>query len=164
MRILITGTPGTGKSTIGKKLAKALGLLYVDVHSHIIKHHLHSGYDRSRRCYIIDGKTLQKVAKDFQNEVILDSLASHEIFPADICIVTICDLKTLSLRLKKRGYSAKKITENVEAEAFEICKLEAIEKGHKVFVIDTTKNVALKKILFCLKKALSSKKYYHELV
>jgi adenylate kinase len=163
MKILITGTPGTGKSTLGKKIAKALRLQYVDIHSYVIKHKLHDGYDRTRKCYLIPEKTLRKIANLYADDVVLDSHMSHEIKSADVCIVTTCDLSVLSKRLQKRKYNASKIAENVEAEAFEICKMEAIEKGHKVLVVDTSKKFSMRYLLLFLKKTVSSKKRYHEL-
>jgi adenylate kinase len=58
---------------------------------------------------------------------------------ADLCIVTHCDLKTLQQRLGRRCYNKKKIRENLDAEIFDVCLVEAIEQGHKTITFDTTK-------------------------
>ena len=57
----------------------------------------------------------------------------------DLCIVTKCGLKKLKKRLEKRKYNKKKIRENLDCEIFDICLNEAMEKGHKVKIVDTSK-------------------------
>ena len=54
--IIVTGTPCTGKTTIAKKLSKKLNYKYIDVSKLITKHNLSSGYDKKRKCKIIDTK------------------------------------------------------------------------------------------------------------
>jgi broad-specificity NMP kinase len=46
-------------------------------------------------------------------------------------------LKKLKKRLEKRNYSKSKIRENLDAEIFDVCLVEAKEKGHKIKVIET---------------------------
>ena len=46
-------------------------------------------------------------------------------------------LKTLKKRLEKRGYSKEKVRENLDAEIFDTCRIEALEAGHNVEVIYT---------------------------
>jgi adenylate kinase len=143
--IIVTGTPGTGKTTVAKKLAKLLNADYVDVNQVIKTHELSEGYDRKRRCKIIDTKRLNKwlgkiieKSKDF---CVIDSHLSHYL-PKEIvskCIVTKCNLKLLSMRLKRRGYPTAKVKENLECEIFDICLTEAQDAGHDTIVIDTSK-------------------------
>lgn len=52
--ILITGTPGTGKSTTADLLASATGLQHIDVGSLVKRAGLHSGYDEELDTYYID--------------------------------------------------------------------------------------------------------------
>ena len=117
MIIIVTGTPGTGKTTHAKALAKRERYTYVDVNE-VIK------------------KNNKKI-----NGIIIDSHLSHYLAPelVDRCMVMRCsDLKKLRKRLKKRGYSLQKIKENLEAELMETCLQEAMEKGHRVEIIDGT--------------------------
>ncbi len=58
--IIVTGTPGTGKTTIAKKLAKKLNYYYIDANKIISKYKLSEGYDRKRRTKIVDVKKLNK--------------------------------------------------------------------------------------------------------
>lgn len=72
----------------------------------------------------------------------------------DMCIVLTCsDLKVLQQRLKKRKYSPQKIRENLDAEIFQVCLVEARERGQKVVVVDTARESS-GKILQELRKNL----------
>ncbi len=147
--IVITGTPGTGKSVLAKKLSLLLGYAYFDVNSFVKKSHLYGSYDAKRRSYVVDeaklGRELAKVRlkalQRGEKGLLLDSHLSH-FLPAkyaSLCIVARCSLKTLQNRLRKRGYPAAKVQENLEAEIFEVCLSEARELGHRVLVFDTAK-------------------------
>ena len=48
--IVVTGSVGSGKTTVSKKLARKLKLSYVDVNRLITKEKLDSGYDKKRKC------------------------------------------------------------------------------------------------------------------
>lgn len=144
MIIIVTGTPGTGKTTLAKKIAKNKNLKYVDVSKLIKENNLSDGFDKKRNCDIIDikklNKELIKIIKKEKN-IIIDSHLSHYLPRkyVDLCIVTKCTLKTLEKRLKKRGYKKSKIRENLDAEIFDTCRTEAEEKSHKVKVVWTDK-------------------------
>jgi adenylate kinase len=151
--IIITGTPGTGKTTVAKKLAKLLGYRYIDVNQVIAHNKLSEGYDRKRKCKIIDAKKLNKALVDVINDgkdgLVIDSHLSH-FLPnryVDVCIVTRCKLKTLKRRLTIRGYDPEKIHENLESEIFEVCLTEAKEKKHKIVEVSTDKQIDYKKLI-----------------
>ncbi len=142
--IIITGTPGVGKSTLAKKLVKVLGKRWkrLDLHQHYQE--LASGYDREGKCYEIPLKELEKLVRKLKEEsnLIFDSHLAH-LLPrslVDLCLILTCsDLKLLRNRLQKRKYSPRKIEENLQAEIFQNCLEEAKEKGHKVLVFDVAK-------------------------
>ncbi len=147
--IIVTGSVGTGKTTLSKKLAKQLGFRYIDVNMLIKEQRLASGYDKKRRCKIIDIKKLNKeLIKLLKNDVVVDSHLSHYL-PSkhvDLCIVTKCKIKELHKRLKKRRYPKEKIRENLDCEIFDVCLTEAMQYSHNIFVIDTTKGLNTDKI------------------
>ena len=146
MIIAVTGTPGTGKTTLAKKIAKFKGFTYLDVCELIHEKKLTEKYDEERECDVVDMEKLAKEIKTLIKEhedLVIDSHLSHYLPQdlIDLVVVTKCDLLTLKKRLKKRGYSPHKIQENVDAEIFDICLNEAIEDKHNVIVVNTNKKV-----------------------
>ena len=145
--ILITGSVGSGKTTLSKKISKYFNIDYIDVNKVIKIERLSEGYDKKNMCDIIDikrlNKSLIKIIKDSNKGVVIDSHLSHYISEkyVDLCIVTKCKLNILKNRLVKRRYSKKKIKDNLEAEIFNICFEEAKEKGHKILIVDTSKGI-----------------------
>lgn len=143
---IVTGTPGTGKTTVAKRLAQKQRAVYIDVND-IIKHNkLKEGYDKKRKAAIIDTKKLNKILIQIIKEarqkgisLVIDSHLAHYVNPKhiDLCIVTKTGLKKLQIRLKKRGYHKAKIQENLECEIFDVCLTEAQEIGHKIKIIET---------------------------
>lgn len=153
--IIVTGIPGTGKTTLAKKLSKKLDFHYLDANEIIKEYDISEGYDKKRDTNIIDTKKLNLALikeinnhKKIENGIIIDSHLSHYLPKrhVDVCIVTKCDLKELENRLRNKKYSKSKIRENMDAEIFDICLSEAKERGHKVLVVDTTKGINIDNI------------------
>ena len=156
--ITISGTPGTGKTTLAKKLSKRLNYKHIDVNEVIKKYGISEEYDGKRKCNVVDIKKLNKfLIKEINqykktkgiNGVIIDSHLSHYLPKnnIDLCIITKCGLAILKNRLKKKGYSKEKIRENLDCEIFDICLNEAKENNHKIFIVNTTKDINMKSIL-----------------
>jgi len=59
--IIVTGIPGTGKTTLAKELAKKLNFQYIDVNKVIKDNKLSEKYDKKRKSKIVDIKKLNKV-------------------------------------------------------------------------------------------------------
>ena len=142
MIIIISGTPGTGKTTFAKKIAKEKNLEYIDVKKIIEENNLSEGFDKKRNTKIIDVEKLNKILLKLISEkknIVIDSHMSHYL-PSDvvdICYITKCSLPILKKRLEERNYSEEKIRENLDAEIFDTCRIEALEKGHKIKVVKT---------------------------
>ncbi len=156
--IVVTGTPGTGKTIVSRWLASQFKFLYIDVKQIIKGEKLYESYDQKNKCYVVEEKKLvlhlKKVIKKTKQNIIFDSHLAHDLPPSvvDLCIVATCPLKALQRRLKARGYTKKKIKDNLDAEIFEVCKIEAEEQGHHVLQVDTARPwkeelaVAIKKL------------------
>ncbi|MBW2987621.1 AAA family ATPase [Candidatus Woesearchaeota archaeon] len=154
MIIIVTGSVCSGKTTHAKRLVKekrkkGLNYKYIDVNKIVMenKTQVSAKYNRKLKTYDINTDKLNKLlikkiieAKKQKQSLVIDSHLSHYL-PAkyvDKCIVMRCsDLKELKRRLKKRGYSEKKVMDNLEAEIMESCLQDAIAFGHKVKIVDS---------------------------
>jgi len=155
MIIVVTGSVGCGKTKVSKLISKKYCLKYLDVNELIEKEKLEDGYDKVRRCKIVDVKKLNKklieLIKEEKN-LVIDSHLGHYLDEkyVDLCVVVKCGLEVLKKRLEKRKYSKSKVKDNLDSEIFDVCFVEALERGHNVKVVDTTKG--LKDLKLKLKK------------
>jgi adenylate kinase len=156
--ILITGTPGTGKSSLAKELSLSTHWKVLDLKKFVQKHTLAVGYDRERKSQIVDSGRLARELVKFIDAyrqshdggrrpsgpvhgLIIEGHMSHflPVEHADTCIVTKTHISELNRRLMSRRYHKAKIRENLESEIFDICLEEARNAGHRIMVIDTTR-------------------------
>jgi len=142
--IVISGTPGTGKTTLAKILEKKLPFHYFPLKSLIKK--ISESYDHQKKCFVVDlkklNKTILQIIKEKKCNLIFASHLLHHLpkKKVDLCIITKCsDLKKLKRRLSQKKYPQKKIAENLECEIFDVCLNQAKEKKHHLLVIDTSK-------------------------
>ena len=140
MLISITGSTGTGKTSVGKLLAKRLGYKFISLNKLAERKNLYCGYDKKRKCRIVDigrvGKELEKTKNIYKN-IVIESHYSHYI-QSDLSVVLRCNPKELEKRLQERRWKKDKIKENIEAEIMEICLSDARGYSKRVIVIDTT--------------------------
>jgi adenylate kinase len=157
--IVISGSVGSGKTTLAKKLSRNLKFEYLDVKKEIKKNKISEGYDKKRECEIVDINKLNKFLIERikkSGDLVIDSIFSHYLPKkyVDLCIITTCDIKILRDRLKKRGYSSKKVDENVEVEIFDSFIIEAKERKHNLLIVNTTKGYNVKNIVAFVKENL----------
>jgi broad-specificity NMP kinase len=62
--ILITGTPGTGKTTTAQQVAEATGLKHLQVGTLVKDRNLHDGYDAKYDTYILNEDKVLRKMKD----------------------------------------------------------------------------------------------------
>ncbi len=141
MRIAITGTPGVGKTSVAKLLARHLKYKHLNLNMYIKKEKFYFSYDKKRKCFVVDVKILNKKFVPYlkkHDNIIIDSHLSHFLKLIDIVFVLRCEPRTLAARMKKKGWSKEKVEENTEAELIGIIASEARQKHKKVYDIDTT--------------------------
>ncbi|KAK6103206.1 Adenylate kinase isoenzyme 6 [Brugia pahangi] len=122
--LLITGTPGTGKTTLCETLSEKLGFDYINCGKEIVENNLYVEYDEEFGSYILDeDKFLDHIEDRMNSEsggYIVDYHGS-DFFPErwfDFVFVLRCNNTLLYDRLSARGYNKKKIEENIECEIF----------------------------------------------
>lgn len=136
-KIIITGVPGTGKTT----LADAIGKHFMTRVLHITDYIIEKDLIESK---LKDGTIIPKMheLRNMLNEE-MGILESHLMCEMKLrnsfVIVLRCDPTELKNRLKKRGYKPAKIKENYEAEALDYCTQKACQNYKMVFDLDTTK-------------------------
>jgi adenylate kinase len=144
MIIAISGTPGTGKTEVAKALADKLGWKLIELNSLAEERGLYSGFDKSRKCKIVDIDGVKKaaglIARESRN-LVLESHYAHDM-PCDVAVILRTRPAELRARLVGRGWTKRKIDENIEAEIMEVCKSEALELGRQVLEIDTSSRTA----------------------
>lgn len=127
--ILITGTPGTGKTTTASALAEATQLRHINVGDLVKEKNLHDGWDDNFDCYVINEDLVCDELEDIMEEGgnIVD-YHGCDFFPErwfDRVVVLQTDNTILYDRLTKRGYTGKKLSNNVECEIFQVLLEEA---------------------------------------
>ncbi len=148
--IVISGTPGTGKTVLGKAIVKEGERgEHLELGEVIKEEGLYLGYDHERDTLIMDGEKFQErireiIEKDEEKEgfLVIDGHVA-DLIPedlVDLVVVLKCNPKVLRERLKEKDYFEEKIEENVEAEIMEICLNDALEAfgEEKIMVMDTS--------------------------
>ncbi len=139
MKIAISGTPGTGKTTVAKIVASDLNYTLLDLNEFAKSRKLTLGNDKKRNSVIVDVSALKREVAQMEGDIVLEGHLAH-FCDADLYIILRANPKTLAKRMKARGWREEKIRENIEAEIMNICLDEAVEiHGKDVFEVDTTK-------------------------
>ena len=139
MRWGLTGTPGTGKTTVAESLSIAMPIIHLG--EIIDREGFITGHDTERETAIVD---IDAVASWIRTQPDTCLVESHlaQLLPIDRAIVLRCHPHTLSERLEQRyGDDARtRIMENVSSERYDVILSEAVERLGEdcVYEIDTT--------------------------
>jgi adenylate kinase len=171
VKIIISGTPGTGKTEIAQELAIQTGYELIDLKRFVIRYDLFTIVENQKE---VDIPALKKklipYLKQYKNYIVEGHLACEFKIPADFVIVLRTHPKILKSRMQKRKYKKLKLEENLEAEMLDYC-VQRVESVYRIrpLELDTTKRTILK----CtdeIRKAIKQKKikidspnYAHEL-
>jgi adenylate kinase len=161
---LITGVPGTGKTTLALALSKKMRVSLIEINELAELLGLYTHTDPADGAKVVRlrslGRELAAAIKSEKKTVIVEGhLGCDMELPVQKVLVLRCEPKALRQRLAPRGYSADKLAQNALSEALDYC-VALSEKNYgarKVFELDTTKK-SEKEVLFEAERILSGKK------
>lgn len=136
MRVALTGTPGTGKTTVADRIETDLEVIHlgelVDDEGLTVTH------DPDRRTDVVDLDRLRRRLEDHTGAIFEGHIAHH--LEVDRVLVLRCHPDELERRLRSRTVSERSIRENAESEALDIILAEAVDRqgSDRVTEIDTT--------------------------
>ncbi|MBN1455143.1 MAG: adenylate kinase family protein [Methanomicrobia archaeon] len=138
MIIGITGTPGTGKTSVCRSGAVAC----LDLTSVVETKGFYTGVDPDRGSLIADLERLgdyvrRKEAAANGSVLVIEGHLAHLLKPA-VAIVLRTHPHALVARLTRKGFSTRKIQENLEAEVLDLILAEAVELCETVYEVDTS--------------------------
>ena len=156
--IILTGTPGTGKTTISKALAKGIHADYLSLTRFVTAKGLYTAIDRERKTKIVDIERTRRSLRSLVSKgtmILVDTHVADSI-PRERTrkvIVLRCHPRVLESRLRKKGWSGNKVRENVLAEMLDACYMVAVSYygAKKVCQLDTSSR-SLEKCVTLAKK------------
>ena len=159
MIIALTGTPGTGKTSVAKLLLKE-GFSIVDLNKIITDNGFYLSKDKKRNSLIIDKNKINNwIKKTIIDEklVFIDSHLSHLLKNIDKVIILRCHPNKLKKNLVKKKWKTEKIKENIQAEILDIILCESIQcfSETDIYEIDTTKK-SINDVYLSIKEIIES--------
>jgi len=146
--IIVTGTPGVGKTVLSKILARETGSVYLNLGEHVKKNKLYSRFDLSSRSYVINERLLRKSLQEFfkahsRMSIVVESHWLGRFMPKRpgmVAIVVRLDPVVLANRLRARNWPRRKVWENVESELIDLSLYEALKflGAKRVYQVDAT--------------------------
>jgi adenylate kinase len=131
--IVVTGTPGVGKTTISQKLAESLDGRYLSITDLVKEEKLITSVDKVRKTLVADTeKVFRRVKEILQSSVgniVVDGHYAVDVVPkkeVKLIFVLRRDPAELKEVLEKRGFEGKKLWENLAAEILDVCLLDAL--------------------------------------
>ncbi|KAF7875041.1 hypothetical protein EAF04_002213 [Stromatinia cepivora] len=138
--IIVTGTPGVGKTTHCEQLAENTGLKHLSVNDVVKEKGCHEGWDDELKTWIVDeDKLLDEIEEDVKRGGYIIDWHACELFPKswiDLVVVLRVDSTLLYDRLKARNYPEAKLQENLDAEIMEVLLEEARESYDEEIVVE----------------------------
>eukprot|EP01090_Pellita_catalonica_P011958 TRINITY_DN2492_c0_g1_i3.p1 TRINITY_DN2492_c0_g1~~TRINITY_DN2492_c0_g1_i3.p1 ORF type:complete len:176 (+),score=38.75 TRINITY_DN2492_c0_g1_i3:630-1157(+) len=138
--VLVTGTPGTGKTTLVKALATKTGLKAVHIGEIIVNKKLYTGRDDTYDAFLVDEDKVVDELEDVMHEggVVAD-YHSCDFFPErwfDLVVVLRTNNTVLYDRLAARGYDTAKLSENIECEIMQVLLDDAKESYKQDIIVE----------------------------
>jgi len=140
VKILITGTPATGKTNLSLFLSQK-GFNYLNLNTFAFFTNSILSYDYKRSTYVVNTKKVRiklRYVFGFIDDIVIDSHIIEGL-PRNIELVFIlrCDPVVLKKRLLKK-YSKEKAKENLEAEVIGVISNECHKKFNRIYEIESS--------------------------
>ena len=132
MMVIITGTPGTGKTSVTRKLKEKISAEFISINGLLEDYDLSLGSDERRGYNIVDTEKMipvvDKIKEDSEYDLIIFEGHLAQDYPyADVVIVLRCNPEILRERLSTRDWKYEKVMENISAEILGVCTSESYE-------------------------------------
>ncbi|XP_065215503.1 adenylate kinase isoenzyme 6 [Planococcus citri] len=128
--ILVTGTPGVGKSSLCAEVVKQVNFEWIEISKVAKSRECISGYDEELNCPIIDeDKVIDELDPVVESGGKIIEYHGCDFFPErwfDKVFVVRANNTILYDRLQERAYSDLKIRKNIECEIFQSILEEAM--------------------------------------
>lgn len=145
--IIITGTPGCGKTSHAESLITQLGstkLNHISISDFAKERNCIDSYDSELETSVVDeDKLLDELEPELEKGGVIVDWHCCDVFPErliDLVVVLRTDNSILFDRLSKRGYNEKKLQENLDCEIMDVISQEAQESYIKEIVIELGSN------------------------
>lgn len=137
MRVAVTGTPGTGKTTVTELLDTTLDVAHLN--DLVASEGLYSEVDDARSSKVVDVEAVREYFEG-REDVLVESHLAHHLDDLDRVVVLRCEPGDLDERLQDRGEPPEKAGENAESEALDVILSQAVRDhgAARVYEIDTT--------------------------
>jgi len=142
VRLALTGTPGTGKTTVTDGLTDGedpeVDLEPVHLNDVLEREGLYEGVDEGRDSYVADLDALREHLAG-RDDILVESHLAHHL-DVDRVVVLRCHPEELVERLQDRGAAESEIEENADSEALDVILGEAVQRRgrDRVYEVDTT--------------------------
>ncbi len=149
MKIIVTGTPGVGKTSVSKVLAKKLKLIYVNEKDFSLKHKV-GKLDKKSKEVLVEPKKLEKSLNNWllgQESVLVEGHILCELrLKVDFVVLLTAKPAVIEKRLEKKGFSQEKVLDNVFCEEIGFCKRFVYKNYVKNKVIEVKSEQSIKSI------------------
>jgi adenylate kinase len=133
--LVITGTPGVGKTRVSKVLTERLEGLYISLTDIVNGENLRLDVDSERDTVIADLRRLSdrvsNIISESSCDVVVDGHYASEVVSSEVvsyAFVLRIEPDKLRQRLRERGYSEGKILENLASEVLDVCLFDAVAR------------------------------------
>jgi adenylate kinase len=162
--IVVTGTPGVGKTTVSQKLADKLDARHLSITNLVKEEKLITSVDKVRKTLVADtekvAKRVQEILRSSVDNIIIDGHYAVDVVPKkDVNLIFVLRRDPAELKdvMEKRGFEGKKLWENLAAEILDVCLLDALsacgaDKVCEIDVSDKTVEEVMEEIISVLDK------------